>query len=263
MNPPVESPRRTVLVSAGATGLGQVLARAFLDAGDQVHIFDVSAPAVAAFLQQNPGASGSVADVSQAAEVAAVFEDLQQRYGRLDVLVNNAGIAGPVGLVEDCDIAGWDQCVGVNLSGAFYMTRLAVPLLKASGSGSIINISSSAGLLGCPLRSAYAATKWALIGLTKTWAMELGPLGIRVNALCPGSINGERIDRVIHADAKQRGVTPQLVREQYARQVSLRQFVEAEDIASMALYLTRAAGRMISGQALSIDGHTESLASVS
>ena len=251
-------PPRTALVSAGADGLGRVIARALLAEGAQVHVFDRSAEAVAAFLAENPGASATVADISSPTDVELVFADLKARYGRLDLLVNNAGIAGPVGLVEDNDVGEWDRCISVNLSGMFYVTRLAVPLLKAAGTGAcMVNISSTAGLFGCPLRSAYVATKWAIIGLTKTWAMELGPHGIRVNAICPGSINGPRIERVIAADAAERGVDPEVVRQMYYQQVSMRGFVEAEDVASMVVYLASPAGRMICGQALGIDGHTE------
>lgn len=257
-NPPQ---RRAVLVSAGANGLGRVIARACLAEGHAVHVFDRDPTAVAAFLAENPGATGTVADITRSADVAHVFAEVDRCLGRLDTLVNNAGIAGPVANVEDNEPDGWQQCLDVNLSGNFHVTRLGVPRLKAAQAAgaraTIINIASTAGLFGCPMRSAYVATKWALIGLTKTWAMELGPFGITVNAICPGSINGPRIDRVIAADAAQRGVPPDTIREMYCRQVSMRDFVEPEDVAAMVLYLASPAGRMISGQALGIDGHTE------
>lgn len=253
--------RRAVLISAGASGLGRVIARAFLDRGDAVHVFDRDPAAVAAFLAENGGATASVADITQPPDVERVFAEADRALGRLDTLVNNAGIAGPVANVEDNDLAGWQQCLDVNLSGHFYVTRLGVPRLKSAQAdgarATIVNISSTAGLFGCPMRSAYVATKWALIGLTKTWAMELGPFGITVNAICPGSINGPRIERVIAADAAQRGVSPEAIREMYCRQVSMRDFVEPEDVAAMVLHLASPAGRMISGQALGIDGHTE------
>lgn len=255
------SARRAVLVSAGANGLGRVIARAFLAEGHAVHVFDRDPAAVAAFLAENPAATGTVADIAQPADVERVFADADRCLGRLDTLVNNAGIAGPVANVEDNEIAGWQQCLDVNLSGNFYVTRLGVPRLKAAQAtgtrATVVNIASTAALFGCPMRSAYVATKWAIIGLTKTWAMELGPLGITVNAICPGSINGPRIDRVIAADAAQRGVSPDTIREMYCRQVSMRAFVEPEDVAAMVLYLASPAGRMISGQALGVDGHTE------
>jgi NAD(P)-dependent dehydrogenase (short-subunit alcohol dehydrogenase family) len=200
-----------------------------------------------------------VADVGLAADVDSVFSDLGKRHGRLDVLVNNAGIAGPTAPVEDVTVADWERTIAVDLNAHFYATRLAVPLLKASGGGSIVNISSSAAFFGYPLRSPYTASKWALIGLTKTWAMELGPHKIRVNAICPGSVKGQRIDTVIERDAQVRGVDAESVRRVYLEQTSLEIFVDAEDIANMALFLCSDLGATISGQALGVDGHTESL----
>jgi len=139
------------------------------------------------------------------------------------------------------------------------MTRLAVPLLKTAGGGSIINIASTAGLFGVPLRSPYAASKWGKVGLTKTWAMELGPDNIRVNAVCPGCVSGPRIDAVIERDAAKRNVPTQQIRDVYLRQSSMRTFVSADEIAKAVLFLTSDAGAKISGQAIAIDGHTETL----
>ena len=120
-------------------------------------------------------------------------------------------------------------------------------------------MSSTAGLLGVPIRSPYVASKWAIVGLTKTWAMELGPYGIRVNAICPGCVDGERIDRVIDADARKQGKSPQQIKDVYLRQSSMRQFVEDQDIANMVNYLCSEKGSKISGQAIAVDGHTEGL----
>jgi NAD(P)-dependent dehydrogenase (short-subunit alcohol dehydrogenase family) len=222
-------------------------------------VCDVSEPAVNRFLSDHPNATATVADVGLAADVDSVFSDLGKRHGRLDVLVNNAGIAGPTAPVEDVTVADWERTIAVDLNAHFYATRLAVPLLKASGGGSIVNISSSAAFFGYPLRSPYTASKWALIGLTKTWAMELGPHKIRVNAICPGSVKGQRIDTVIERDAQVRGVDAESVRRVYLEQTSLEIFVDAEDIANMALFLCSDLGATISGQALGVDGHTESL----
>jgi NAD(P)-dependent dehydrogenase (short-subunit alcohol dehydrogenase family) len=249
---------KVFLITAGASGIGSSIARAALAQGCRVHVCDVAVDTVRQFLADNPGASATVADVSAPADVERLFADLA-RLGRLDVLVNCAGISGPVAAVEDISVADWDRTIAVDLNGAFYVTRRAVPMLKAAGGGSIINISSSAAFGGCPLRSPYSAAKWALLGLTKTWAMELGPAKIRVNALCPGSVNGPRIDRVIDAAAKELGVEPQVVRRRYLDQTSLGIFVEAEDIAQMILFLASDLGAAISGQIIGIDGHTESL----
>ena len=251
--------KNIVLISGGASGIGRRTAERFLAQGDAVHICDVSRELVDDFLAANPGATGTVADIGARDDVGCVFADFEKLYDRLDVLVNNAGIAGPSAPVDEHDEDGWDKCIQVNLSGTFYMTRRAVPLLRQSGGGAIINISSTAALHGYPLRSAYAASKWAMMGLMKTWAMELGPEGIRVNAVCPTSVEGARIDAVIRRDAEQRGLPFEQVREVYLRQTSMRTFVTADDVADTILFLASDAAGKISGQSISVDGHTEGL----
>ena len=251
-------PDTVVLVTAGASGIGRCMAEMFLAESCRVQVCDIDAAAISNFLESNPGAAASRADISQPGQVEDVFRELRERYGRLDVLVNNAGVAGPTAAVEDITVDDWKQTIAVDLNGPFYCTRLAVPLLQQRG-GSIINMASSAGLFGCPHRSPYVAAKWALIGLTKTWAMELGPSGVRVNALCPGSVDGQRIEAVIERDAAERGMPSEQVREMYARQSSMRLFIEPADIAHMALFIASDLGAKISGQSIGIDGHTESL----
>ncbi|MEH6909459.1 MAG: SDR family oxidoreductase [Oceanicoccus sp.] len=248
-----------VLVTAGASGIGRCIAETFLQRGRRVHVCDISAVSIAAFRKANPSATASVADVSIPSQVENLFAELSETYGRLDVLVNNAGIAGPTSAIEDIAIEEWDNTINIDLNGPFYVTRLAVPIMKKTGGGAIINMASTAGLFGCALRSPYVAAKWALIGLTKTWAMELGPHNIRVNAICPGSVNGERIENVISKDAAERGVSADTIRDVYQRQTSMRVFVDAQDIADMALYLGSEGGAKISGQSMAIDGHTETL----
>jgi NAD(P)-dependent dehydrogenase (short-subunit alcohol dehydrogenase family) len=254
------APAPVALITAGAAGIGMAMAEAFIGDGYRVHVCDIDLAAIEAFLQANSDVSATQADISNVTQVEQVFDDLTKRYGRLAVLVNNAGIAGPTAPVEDIDPDDWDQTIAVNLNGQFYCTRRAVPMLKAAGGGSIINISSNAAFFGCPSRAPYAASKWALIGFTKTLAMELGPFGIRVNAICPSSVEGERIDAVIEKDAKRRGKTAEEIRDMYLRQSSLRCFVSAEDVANLALFLASDKSARISGQALGLDGHTESLA---
>jgi len=259
---PVNNPANnniTVLISGGAAGIGGRTAERFLERGDAVHICDVSRDAVATFLAKNPAATGTVADIGNREDVDRVFSDLLRSRDHLDVLVNNAGVAGPSAPVDTHDVEGWERCIQINISGTFYMTRRAVPLLRRSGGGSIINISSTAALHGYPNRSAYAASKWAMIGLMKTWAMELGPEGIRVNAVCPTSVDGERIDRVIQRDAEQRGLSVEQVRDVYLRQTSMRTFVSPDDVADTVLFLASDAAGKISGQSISVDGHTEGL----
>jgi NAD(P)-dependent dehydrogenase (short-subunit alcohol dehydrogenase family) len=254
------APAPVALITAGAAGIGRVMAEAFNSQGCRVHVCDNDPAAIDSLLQAIPEVSATQADISNVTQVEQVFDDLTNKYGRLDVLVNNAGIAGPTAQVEDIDPAEWDQTIAVNLNGQFYCARRAVPMLKTVGGGSIINMSSNAAFFGCPLRAPYAASKWALIGFTKTLAMELGPFGIRVNAICPSSVEGERIDAVIEKDAKRRGKTAEEIRDMYLRQSSLRCFVSAEDVADLALFLASDKSARISGQALGLDGHTESLA---
>jgi NAD(P)-dependent dehydrogenase (short-subunit alcohol dehydrogenase family) len=249
---------RTVLVTAGASGIGWHTAKGFLAQGAQVHICDNSAAAIAEIAKEEPSITATLADAANVSEVNQVFEEIKDLYGGLDVLVNNVGISGPTAAMEDIEIEAWNQTINVNLNSFFYVTRLAIPLLKRS-SGQIINMASNAGLYGCPLRSPYVAAKWAMIGLTKTLAMELGGHGIRVNAVCPGSVAGPRIDRVIENDAMSRGVSEAEIRAAYLTQSSMGDFINAEDIAQTILFLCSDSAKHISGQAIPIDGHTESL----
>jgi NAD(P)-dependent dehydrogenase (short-subunit alcohol dehydrogenase family) len=249
-----------VLISGGAAGIGRHIAEAFLDDGAKVHVCDFSATNIKSFLDANPGATATQADVSDAKSVDRVFADLESLHTGLDILINNAGIAGPTALVEDVAVEEWDGCIAVNLSGAFYMTRRAVPLLKQRGTGSIINIASVAGTFPCPLRSPYVASKWAMIGLSKTWAMELGPHNIRVNAVCPTSVSGERIEGVIERDAAKRGLSADQIRDVYQRQSSMRTFVTPQDVTNMVVFLASDRAGKISGQAIGVDGNTEGLA---
>lgn len=246
------------MISAGAAGIGRVIAETFLAHDRHVHVCDIDDDAITEFLASNPSASATKADVSHVGQVEPVFDDLLERYGRLDVLINNVGIAGPTAHVEDIDPAEWDQTIAVDLNSHFYCARKAIPLLKASR-GSIINIASSVVFTGCPTRAPYTAAKWAIVGLTKTLAMELGPDGVRVNAICPGSVEGERVNAVAERDAKKRGLTVEAIRDVYLRQSSLRTFIEPQDVANMALFLASDLASKISGQAIGLDGHTETL----
>jgi NAD(P)-dependent dehydrogenase (short-subunit alcohol dehydrogenase family) len=248
-----------VMITAGAAGIGRAIARAFLDDGARVQICDVDEAALDAFAKACPEAGVTRADVSSTADVDAFFETVQARLGGLDVLINNAGIAGPTGPVEDISVQDWDKTLAINVNGQFYCARRAVPLLKAAGGGSIVNLSSTAGIMGFPLRTPYAASKWAVIGFTKSLSMELGEFGIRVNAICPGAVAGPRIDRVIAADAEARGLPLETVRQSYLNQNSLRDFIKPESIAQQVLFLCSAVGSQITGQALSVDGDTHTL----
>jgi len=248
-----------VLVTAGAAGIGKAFAETFADAGAKVFICDVDRAALDAFRKARPEIGAGITDVADSRQVDGLFDAATDFLGGLDVLINNAGIAGPTAPVESIALADWERTIAIDLNGMFYCTRRAVPLLKAAGGGSIINLSSVAGRLGYPLRTPYAAAKWAVVGFTKSLAMELGPSNIRVNAIQPGVVEGDRIERMIAAKAKALGVGEDDYRKQLLSKVSLRRMVSAADIANMALFLATAAGSNISGQALSVCGNVETL----
>ena len=246
-----------VLVTAGAAGIGLAIARIFALHGARVHICDVDQAALEACAREQPDISRSLADVSRREDVDRLFSDVKRELGGMDVLVNNAGIAGPTAKVEDIRPEDWEKCIAVDLNGMFYCTRLAMPLLKANGherGGSVINLSSVAGRLGFGMRTPYAAAKWGVVGFTKSLAVEAGPDGIRVNCIQPGNVEGERIDRVIEAKAKAFGASFETQKQALLETTSLRTFVSAQDIANMALFLATDAGKHISGQALSVCG---------
>jgi NAD(P)-dependent dehydrogenase (short-subunit alcohol dehydrogenase family) len=250
---------KRVLVTAGAQGIGLAITEAFVAAGALVHICDVNADFLTSAKEKYPQVSQSRTDVSSESQVDAMFAELAARWGGLDVLVNNAGIAGPTAKVEDTDLADWDQTLAVNLTGPFLCTRRAVPLLKAAGGGSIVNLSSAAGRLGFPLRTPYSASKYGVIGLTETWAMELGPSHIRVNAILPGIVAGERQERVIAAKAAAYGIAHEEMCQRLLAKVSLRSMVTAQDIANQIIFICSPAGASISGQSLSVCGNVEHL----
>jgi len=248
-----------VLVTAGAAGIGRAIAQTFVDHGARVHVCDIDTAALAAAKRELPAVTQTVADVANLVDVDRLFVDARRELGGLDVLVNNAGIAGPTARVEDIRTEDWDRCIAVDLNGMFYCTRLAMPLLKAAGGGSIINLSSAAGRLGFPRRTPYAAAKWAVVGFTKSLAMEAGPDRVRVNCIQPGMVAGERIDRVLDARARAKGIPFEQERELSQQTVSLRTFVSAQDIANMALFLATEAGKHVTGQALAVCGDVQVL----
>jgi NAD(P)-dependent dehydrogenase (short-subunit alcohol dehydrogenase family) len=206
-----------VLVTAGASGIGHSVAGVFAQAGAQVHITDISAAQIKTALDDLPGVTATCGDAASSADADRVLADVEQSLGGLDLLVNNAGIAGPTGGIEtlaDADVA---RTLDVNLRSQFLLLSRCVPLLKASRRApSVIAMSSVAGHLGYPFRTPYAATKWAIIGLVKSLAIELGPDLIRVNAILPGLVSGPRMERVIADRAAVLGLSPEAMREDVA-----------------------------------------------
>ena len=248
-----------VLVTAGASGIGLAIARAFSAEGARVHVCDVDEARLAELPLSDPGIGHSTCDVADRGQVGRLFEEAVGALGGLDVLVNNAGVAGPTGRVEEIAPEEWDRTLAVNITGQFNCARLAVPLLRASGNPSILNLSSAAGKFSFPLRVPYSASKFAVIGFTRTLARELGPDGIRVNALLPGTVEGPRIEAVFEGKARSRGLSPDEVRAEALAYASLGRMIQPGDIANLAVFLASARGANISGQALSVDGDAQML----
>lgn len=245
---------KRVLITAGASGIGRAMAEAFATQGAQIWVTDIDANALA---QVPENWRRSLVDVADAVQMAALFDQVAHDWDGIDVLCANAGVAGPTALIEDIALEDWKSCVSVNLEGAFLATKHAAKMMKAQKSGAIILTSSTAGLYGYPNRAPYAAAKWAVIGLMKTLAMELGPFGVRANAICPGAVEGARMEGVLAREAAAKGMTRDQVYEGYAMGTSMRSFVTAQDVANTAVFLGSDASRLVSGQTIAVDGHTE------
>lgn len=251
------SPQRIIITAAGS-GIGRTIASRFADSGAHIDVCDVDDDALDQLTSEYPNnISASNVDVADEAALDWWLELALDNLGGCDVLINNAGIAGPTAAVEEMTLAAWRQCLAINLDAQMLTCRHVVPVMKAQKTGCIINMSSTAGLFGCPFRTPYAAAKWAVIGFTKSVAAEAGPFNIRCNAICPGSVDGDRMDRVIAAEAAKTGKPPEAVHAEYASGTSMRRFAKASEIADLCQYLASDAAKFISGQAISVDGHTE------
>ncbi len=248
-----------VLITAGAGGIGLAIAQRLAGHGARVFVCDVDRKALDAFGAAYPEAGRCEADVSDDASVDRLFEAVAGKLGGLDALVNNAGIAGPTGGVEEIDPADWRRCLEVGLTGQFLCARRAVPMLKAAGGGSIVNMSSAAGRHGYAFRTPYSAAKFGVIGFTQSLAKELGPRNIRVNAILPGVVEGPRMEGVIRDRAAQLGLSYDAMEKEYLARVSLRRMVSPHDVAAMVAFLLSDAGANISGQSLGVDGNVETL----
>lgn len=248
-----------VFITAGAGGIGKVIAETYAAQGARVFVCDQDNTAIGNLDQ---AITGTCVDVTDEDALNAWLQAGLSQLGGCDVLINNAGIAGQADPVEALDLAQWKHCLAVNLDAQMITCRAIAPVMKQQKSGAIINLSSTSGLFGAPFRAPYAAAKWAVIGFTKTIATELGPHGIRCNAICPGAVSGDRMDRVLAAEAQARGVTAKDVYADYASGSSLRRFAEPQEIAQLCLYLSSDAAKFVSGQAIAVDGNTETYHSV-
>ena len=244
---------RIAIVTGGGSGIGAVIARTFAQAGAKVAIAGRNAERLAEVAREI-GCEAVPTDVTDEASVQALFERVDRVFGGLDVLVNNAGIAGPVANAAEMDIAAWDETMAINVRGAILCIKHAVPRMKARGGGSIVNMSSLMGLKGTPMRSAYTASKYAMLGITDAVSQEVGVHNIRVNALCPGAVNGELMQRVIAARVKAEGRSADdIARQNYTDKASLRRWVEPEEVAAAALFLASSASAAITGERIRVD----------
>lgn len=248
-----------VVITAGGSGIGRIVGRHLKARGDRVFVCDIDRDLVDQAVLIEGFAGGCVADVTNEEAVDQLFVAALDTLGGIDILVNTAGIGGPVGLLEELSLDAWRSCISVTLDGTFLCSREVIPHMKEQKSGSIVNFSSTAGLFGYPNRTPYASAKWGVIGLTKSMAMELGPFGIRVNAICPGAVAGDRMDQVIASESAATGSSEADIRENYVAGTSMKTFVDGDDLAEMISFITSPAGKRISGQALPVDGHTESI----
>jgi NAD(P)-dependent dehydrogenase (short-subunit alcohol dehydrogenase family) len=246
-----------VMVSAAGRSIGRAVAERFHAAGAKVHICCLTTESLETVRAANAGITGSIADVGVAHEVERWFGEGLDALGGLDVLVNNAGIGGPRAPIEEISDVDWHRTVDVNLHSMFYCIKRAVPLMRSQGSGAIINISTASTRVGMPLRSPYIATKCAVDGLTENLARELGPFGIRCNAILPGLVDNPRGRALITRLASERNQTIADAEERYLSYNSMRTFVTSEEVADTAFFLASDAGRHISGQLLGVCGNLE------
>ncbi|OXI43843.1 SDR family oxidoreductase [Burkholderia aenigmatica] len=250
---------KRVLVTAGADGIGLEIAKVFVEAGSRVVVCDVSGSSLERVAAELPGVIAVKADVSSESDVAALFERVDEMLGGLDVLINNAGVAGPTGGVGTLSLADWERTFAVNITGQFLCVRAAVSRLRKGNAPAIVNLSSSAGHLGMAGRTPYSASKWAVVGFTKSLALELGPHGIRVNTVLPGAVDGPRIRAVIDAKATSLGRSVEDVTRSYTSQAALGRMVTMRDVANMVRFACSAQGASVHGQALAVDGLTQAL----
>ena len=244
---------KTAVVTGGGTGIGRAIAEAFAAAGASVFVAGRTEKTVAA-VAKRIGGTPVVCDVTKLDDVEKLFDAAKRPTGKIDVFVNNAGVTGPIGNIAEVDLGEWRQCIEINLFGAVNCLRVAARIMSAQKSGSIINMSSRMGLYGYPMRTAYCATKFALIGITEAVAREVGPHGVRVNALCPGAVSGELMDRVIARRAKAENRAPEaIIKESYTDTAALRRWVDPKEVAAAALFLASDASSAITGDRMKVD----------
>jgi NAD(P)-dependent dehydrogenase (short-subunit alcohol dehydrogenase family) len=245
----------SIITGAGG-GIGRTIALRFAAEGSAVVIAGPTEEKVHRVVREIEASGGkaraAVIDVADEAGVKAMTADALTQYGRIDILINNAGIAGPTALVHKLELRDWERTMAVNLTGAFLCAKHVLPHLYERRSGSIVNITSIAGLRAYAFRSPYCASKWGMIGLTRTLAEEAGKFDVTVNAIAPGPVTGPRIESVIRNRAAEMKLSYEEVEKQYVEPTALKRMVDESDIAAMALFLCSDEGRNITGETINI-----------
>lgn len=249
---------KTAIITAGAGGIGLAIAKRFAAYGANLCLCDVADQAIAEATHELPDALILRADVSKSEDVGRLFAAFSERFQQLDVLVNNAGISGPTKPVEEISDSEWQATMDVNITGMFYMVRAAVPFFKAAGGGAVINMSSVAGRLGMPLRVPYSVSKYAVRGLTDVLAVELGEIGVRVNTLLPGLVDGPRGRRIMAEQAAAKGMAPEEYERLVLHNISMHTKIKMEEIADMAVFLASDLAPHVTGQSIGVCGNFES-----
>ena len=246
--------RQRVLITAGADGIGLEIAKCFLKKNALVWVADLNQNAIDNLPKS---INARCVDVCDEIGMKALFDEISKTWGGLDVLCANAGIAGPTATIDQIALSDWQHCLKVNLDGTFIAAKYAASIFKKQGSGVINITSSTAGQYGYPNRSPYSTAKWGVLGLMKTLAMELGPFGVRVNAICPGTIKGDRMKRVVRDKAKFLKTTQSRIEKEFVSMASMNSWIYEDDIGKMCAFLISDDSSKVSGQVISVDGHTE------
>jgi len=249
---------KKIIISAGASGIGWATTKVCLTKGATVFICDIEKKYLTK-AKKHPLNNKKLfvyeCDAANEHAVKELSKNILKKTKKLDCLINNVGIAGPTGTIENLKSEDWEKTLKVNVISHFYFTKLAIPMIKRNKGGSIINLSSGAGIMGFPLRSPYAASKWAIIGVTKTLAMELGKFKIRVNAICPGTIKGDRMVRVVRDKSKFLKVSKKQIEKEFISMASMNCWIYEEDIGKMCSFLISNEAERISGQIIGVDGN--------
>ncbi len=248
---------KKIIISAGASGIGLAITKVCLNRGATVFLSDINEKFINKLKKSNKSTKLHIfkCDASDEDQVKNLFERIRKKTSKIDCAINNVGIAGPTATFEKISLRDWEKTLRTNVISHFLFTKLSIPMIKKNKGGSIINISSDAGVMGFPLRSPYAASKWAVVGITKTLAMELGKYKIRVNTILPGTIKGDRMKRVVRDKADFLKISKKKVEKEFLSMSSMRSWIYEDDIGKLCSFLISDDASRISGQIIGVNGN--------